>query len=84
MKQKSPSKLTYCFINNNNHCTKTILLLLWYILFNAAQSQAQNPKLAWAKKMCGTGVDYSRSIVVDTAGNVYTTGKFCFSFEKTL
>ncbi len=32
--------------------------------------------LVWAKQFSGTGYDRARSIAIDTAGNVYTTGDF--------
>lgn len=46
------------------------------MLLNVAVSAAQNPTLSWAKCMGGTLSDFSSSIAVDAAGNVYTTGGF--------
>ncbi len=37
---------------------------------------AQNPALEWVKGAGGSSYDYSNSIKVDKAGNVYTTGIF--------
>ncbi|TRX04688.1 T9SS type A sorting domain-containing protein [Flavobacterium gawalongense] len=56
--------------------TKTILMLLFFMLLSITKVQAQSPNLAWAKQMGGTGIDVSKSIAVDAVGNVYTTGYF--------
>jgi hypothetical protein len=78
MKQKLLSKPDYS-LKKNNYWAKTILMLLFFALLSATKTQAQNPKLAWAKHMggtTGTEIDVSTSVAVDAAGNVYTTGNF--------
>jgi hypothetical protein len=40
------------------------------------QGFAQKPSLTWAKTIGGPGFDFSPSLAVDAAGNVYTTGGF--------
>ncbi|SFA72941.1 Por secretion system C-terminal sorting domain-containing protein [Flavobacterium swingsii] len=56
--------------------TKTLALLLFFMLLSSATTQAQNTTLAWAKTMGSTGNDISRSVAVDAVGNIYTTGFF--------
>ncbi len=54
---------------------KRIKVLVMLIVI-ANQLNAQNPSLIWAKRMGGIISDQANSIVVDTSGNVYTTGHF--------
>ncbi|MBC7494715.1 MAG: SBBP repeat-containing protein, partial [Flavobacterium sp.] len=56
--------------------SKTTATLLFFILACVNVMQAQSPNLAWAKALSGTLGDQGRSIAVDGAGNVYTTGYF--------
>ncbi|MBX2888894.1 MAG: SBBP repeat-containing protein [Ferruginibacter sp.] len=45
-----------------------------YDIFISKLNAAGN--FLWAKRMGGTDYDYGKSIAVDAAGNIYTTGKF--------
>jgi hypothetical protein len=49
-----------------------IILLILLSLFIDSNAQT----FAWAKSLGGTNSDYSASIAIDVAGNVYTTGYF--------
>ena len=53
-----------------------VLCLFLIIIFFTSSAQAQQPTLAWAKGMGGTYDDHANAMVVDAAGNVYTTGQF--------
>ncbi len=54
---------------------KTItLIILTLILSNTVT--AQQPEFQWARNMGGNNSDYLKSMVLDGAGNVYTTGFF--------
>ena len=68
-------KPTQSFTKKNTW-SKTGATLLFFILVCVNLTQAQSPTLAWAKGMGGTVSDVGRSIAVDGAGNVYTTGYF--------
>ena len=59
-----------------NIWSKTAATLLFFILVCVNFTQAQSPNLAWAKGLGGTLGDQGRSVAVDGAGNVYTTGFF--------
>ena len=59
-----------------NTWSKTAAVLLFFILVCVNVTQAQSPNLAWAKGMGGINSDVGRSVTVDGAGNVYTTGYF--------
>lgn len=50
--------------------------ILVFTTFFTASAQAQQPTLAWAKGMGGTYDDHANAMVIDAAGNVYTTGQF--------
>ncbi|MEP7230897.1 MAG: SBBP repeat-containing protein [Ginsengibacter sp.] len=50
------------------------ITLLWILAFLSNHANSQN--FVWAKQMGGTDYDHSRSMAVDAAGNVYTTGEF--------
>ena len=56
--------------------TKLTGFLLFFILLSITKIQAQNPDLKWAKTMGGTFSDQAKSVALDAAGNVYTTGSF--------
>ena len=56
--------------------SKTTATLLFFILVCVNVTKAQSPNLAWVKAMGGTSGDQGRSVAVDGAGNVYTTGNF--------
>ncbi|WP_310556178.1 LamG-like jellyroll fold domain-containing protein [Flavobacterium sp.] len=56
--------------------TKTLATLLFLTMLSVTKTQAQNPDLKWAKAMGGAFSDDSKSVVVDAAGNIYTTGSF--------
>ena len=64
------------FFTKKNIWSKTGATLLFFILVCVNVTQAQSPTLAWAKAMGGTSLDQGRSVAVDGAGNVYTTGFF--------
>ena len=68
-------KPTQSFTKKNTW-SKTGATLLFFILVCVNVTQAQSPTLAWAKAMGGTSLDQGRSVAVDGAGNVYTTGFF--------
>ena len=54
----------------------TLFLVAVLMLLGAMDAEAENGDLVWAKAMGGTGEDVGNCIVVDSAGNVYTTGRF--------
>lgn len=53
---------------------KNILITAVIFIFFSAKANAQT--FVWAKTLGGTNSDYSASIAVDAAGNIYTTGYF--------
>ncbi len=51
-----------------------VIKLLYILAFLSSHANSQN--FVWAKQLGGTDYDHGRSIAVDAAGNVYTTGEF--------
>ena len=75
MNKNLPQKPTQSFTKKNTWF-KTTATLLFFILICVNVMQAQSPNLAWVKGIGGTGSDQGKSVAVDGAGNVYTTGFF--------
>lgn len=53
-----------------------IFLIIIYSVYPGLNLSAQNPDIAWVKKVGGSGEDAANAITTDAAGNVYVTGKF--------
>ncbi|MEO8111113.1 MAG: SBBP repeat-containing protein [Ginsengibacter sp.] len=51
-----------------------IITLLYIFAFLSNHANSQN--FVWANQLGGTDYDHGRSIAVDAAGNIYTTGEF--------
>lgn len=57
--------------------TKKTYFIISIILLSAVLAFAQiGPDFNWSKSSGGTGKDYGRSLIVDQAGNIYTTGYY--------
>ena len=54
----------------------TLFLVTALTLLAAMGAEAADGDFVWAKRMGGTGADEGRGIALDSAGNVYTTGRF--------
>ncbi|WP_395060081.1 SBBP repeat-containing protein [Flavobacterium sp.] len=75
MNKKLPAKQTQ-FFTTQRVGTRTLTFFLFFVLLQFTNMHAQSPNLAWAKAVGSTGIDDSRSVTVDAAGNVYTIGQF--------
>ena len=53
-----------------------IFLIIIYSVYPGLNLSAQNPDIAWVKKVGGSGEDAANAITTDAAGNIYVTGKF--------
>jgi len=57
--------------------TNKTSLIISIVLLSAVFAFAQvAPDFNWSKSIGGTGNDYGRSLIVDNAGNIYTTGYY--------
>lgn len=55
---------------------KNLTILFFVILFSISNIHSQEPNLAWARKIGGTGFDEAFRIATDHLGNVYIIGTF--------
>ena len=66
---------------SNNSLVKKLFFIFFFLLYIVSYKFsnrliAQAPTLEWAKKIGGGQADVTRSMAIDTFGNIYTTGRF--------
>ncbi len=56
--------------------TKLFVAIVFFVFITSIVSAQKTAVLDWAKRMGGTGSDAGMNMVLDAAGNIYTTGSF--------